>query len=251
MRRSTKGFYTVEAAVFVPLVILAVLSVGYFMRVEGAWENCVYGALDESRRVAMKSYDGIHQGTLKSALEERFSKDSRNPDSVDADRVMCDYSDGRNNHLSSYSIEAYMRMELPAGFSRDFTFSADIKFRGFTGRQRLGEPLGSEGLEREEPEDPVWIFPYSGEKYHTDMCTYVKAAVIRKILSSDVRKDHRSCALCDSDQMKTGDIVFCFSRAGTAYHRGTCRIVNRHTAGIDRTEAVRRGFSPCSKCGGQ
>ena len=99
MRRSTKGFYTVEAAVFLPLVILAVLSVGYFMRVEGAWENCVYGALDESRRVAMKSYDGIHQGTLKSALEERFSKDSRNPDSVDADRVMCDYSDGRNNHL--------------------------------------------------------------------------------------------------------------------------------------------------------
>ena len=81
----------------------------------------------------------------------------------------------------------------------------------------------------------MWIFPYSGEKYHTDMCTYVKAAVIRKILSSDIRKDHRSCALCDSDQMKTGDIVFCFSKAGTAYHRADLPY-REQTYGCDRPD---------------
>ncbi len=30
MRRNTKGFYTLEAVIFLPLVILAILSLGYF-----------------------------------------------------------------------------------------------------------------------------------------------------------------------------------------------------------------------------
>lgn len=251
MKRNTKGFYTVEAAVFLPLVILAVLSIGYFMRVEGAWENCIYGAVDESRYAALKSYDGVHQATLKSNIEERFKKDKKNPDNTEINHMMINYSDGKNNHLTSYNVEASMRLELPAGFERDFEFSAGIKFRGFTGRERLGEPLGSEGLERKEPENPVWIFPYSGEKYHGGTCTYVKAAVTRRILTSEIRKRCRSCSLCNSESMKSGEIIFCFSGSDTAYHRGTCRMINRHTAVMDRTEAENRGFRPCSKCGGQ
>ena len=41
-----------EAAIFLPLVLLAVLSLGYFMRVEGTWENCIHGAVDESALIA-------------------------------------------------------------------------------------------------------------------------------------------------------------------------------------------------------
>ena len=48
MKRNSKGFYTLEAVIFLPLVLLAVLSLGYFMKVEGAWENAFYGAIDES-----------------------------------------------------------------------------------------------------------------------------------------------------------------------------------------------------------
>lgn len=36
MKRNSKGFYTLEAVIFLPLVLLAVLSLGYFMKVEGA-----------------------------------------------------------------------------------------------------------------------------------------------------------------------------------------------------------------------
>ena len=43
MKRNSKGFYTLEAVIFLPLVLLAVLSMGYFMKVEGAWENAFYG----------------------------------------------------------------------------------------------------------------------------------------------------------------------------------------------------------------
>ena len=43
---------------------------------------------------------------------------------------------------------------------------------------------------------------------------------------------------------------FCFGSDGTAYHRGTCRTINRKSVAIDKSEAVERGYAPCSKCGG-
>ena len=55
MKRNTRGFYTLEAAVFLPLVILAVLSLGYFMKIEGLWENCIHGAIDESSVIAARA----------------------------------------------------------------------------------------------------------------------------------------------------------------------------------------------------
>ena len=251
MKRNTKGFYTLEAAIFLPLVILAVLSVGYFMRVSGAWENCIYGALDESRQAALRSYDGVHQLSVGKKIKERLESDKKNPDNTEVSCLMVDYSDGYSNHITSYRLEASLKLELPAGFSREFDFSADIKFRGFRGRDRLGEPLGSEGLEKSEPEDPVRIFPYAGEKYHGENCTYVRAAVVRKVLSANIRKSCKSCSVCGSGNMKTGDVVFCFEGSGTAYHRGTCRMVDRHTAVIDRSEAEQKGYGVCSKCGGR
>ena len=64
MKKSTKGFYTVEAAIFLPLVILSVISLGYFMKVEGTWENCIHGAVDESALIASRSYDEINAASV-------------------------------------------------------------------------------------------------------------------------------------------------------------------------------------------
>ena len=75
MRRNTKGFYTLEAVIFLPLVILAILSLGYFMKVEGAWENVFYGAVDESTEASRKAYDGVSGLTVKQKIQERIEED--------------------------------------------------------------------------------------------------------------------------------------------------------------------------------
>ena len=250
MKRSTKGFYTVEAAIFLPLVLLAVVSLGYFMRVEGTWENCIHGAVDESALVASRSYDRANAAAIGPAVSKRINDDNPNLTEMRIRNLKVLYSDGQNEDLTSYRITAAIELVMPLGFSRRFEMDCGIKFRGFTGVDEESVPLGAEGLETYEQQDPVWIFPHSGEKYHDEDCTYVKAAASPAVLTSALRKQYDDCRLCDSENIPAGSIVFCFEGEDTAYHRGTCSSIMRHTSVIDRSEAVKKGYSPCTKCGG-
>ena len=70
------------------------------------------------------------------------------------------------------------------------------------------------------------------------------------ILTESVKKRYSACGTCRSGKLANGSIVFCFENSGTSYHDGTCRTIRRRSAVIDKTEAERKGYSPCSKCGG-
>ena len=245
-----KGFYTLEAALFLPLVLLAVLSLGYFMRVEGTWENCIHGAADESKLTASRSYDHVNALSVGPAVSRRINDDNPVLDEMRIKDLRIMYKDSYADDLTSYRIYAVIDMELPLGFSREFTLDQKIKFRGFTGVEEKSAPMGAEGLESYAEQDPVWIFPHSGEKYHSENCTYVKATVSPKVLTEAIKKKYDSCGLCDSGSISAGSIVFCFGNEDTAYHRGDCSSIDRHTAVIDKTEADKKGLGPCSKCGG-
>lgn len=47
MIRNTKGYYTVEAAVFLPVFLLAVLTLGYFVKAAGVQSDVIHAAADE------------------------------------------------------------------------------------------------------------------------------------------------------------------------------------------------------------
>ena len=81
MKNSTKGYYTLEAALFLPLILLTILSLGYFTRVEGVWENCVHCAVDDSYRAQAMAWDGI---TRRVRAEEDA------PDSITLRRFVAD-----------------------------------------------------------------------------------------------------------------------------------------------------------------
>lgn len=250
MKKNTKGFYTLEAAVFLPLVILAVLSLGYFIRIEGAWENCIHGAADESAIIAVRASNGVEPYLTAKRVKDRILEDNPKLDSVEIKNVMIMYSDLHTDKLISYRIKAKKEESLPLGFTKCFELDSAIKFRGFTGKEYRGEALGVSGLETDVKEQPVWYFPYSGEKYHTEKCTYVKAAVHPEILTESVKNKYNECRTCKSGKLTNGALVFCFEGSDTAYHSGTCRTIKRRSAVIDKTEAEKKGYTPCSKCGG-
>ena len=254
MKRNTdkrKGFYTVEAAIFLPLVILTVLSLGYFMKVEAAWEGCVHCATDESTYYASRCYDEIlPHSNEKAQIINRVNGSYPSLNYIRISGYNRNYSDLRRDHITSYNLEAGMYLSLPIGFSRQFRYGTAIKYRAFTGLKNDGSGMGSAGLESNGIENPVWIFPEYGEKYHKENCTFVRATVTARILNADVRKKYSSCELCDSEQCETGSIVYCFFGEDTAYHRGTCPSIIRRPVEVDITDAEERGFEPCSKCGG-
>lgn len=251
MKNSTKGFYTLEASIVLPLIILAILSLGYFMKVEGTWENCIHGAIDESGRIAAKSYDKGMAIISKSRIQERILEENSDLETIEISDVKIGYQDLNTDKLTSYKINATMTLELPLGFNQQFNFNSRIKFRGFVGKKVINAPLGNEGLETDLAKNPVWVFPQSGKKYHGENCTYVKASVKQKLLTNKLKREYSSCMLCSSDEVRMGSIVFCFESKGTAYHKGTCGTIKRHTVIIDKSEAQDRGYRPCSKCKGE
>lgn len=248
MKRSIRGSYTVEATIFLPLVILAVLSLGYVMKTDGAWESCVSDALDESSRIASREYDGGAPVRM-ARLKKRLSENNNGMESINITGMMYRYSDGKDDGLISYTVEANSKLDLPAGFTRTFDFKCRIKYRGFVGRKE-GSPMGRSQLETEKSGEPVMIFPNSGEKYHSNSCRYVKALAKKKILNQSIKARYQGCSVCGSSDMKNGSIVFCFESEGSAYHRGSCRILERNAITMDKSEAIKKGYNACSKCGG-
>jgi len=89
-----------------------------------------------------------------------------------------------------------------------------------------------------------------GEDDITCGCTYVKANAREVVLTGQLKKKYNSCSLCDSDAVSIGAFVYCFEENGTVYHKDTCKQVTRYAIEINKTEAVDKGYTPCSKCGG-
>ncbi len=243
-----KGVYTIEAAICLPLVMLAVITLGYFIEADSAWENCMNAALREC------SYAQCSGTALsKMSVGRKLVRDSRNT-GQDVDlhlvRRMYSYSDGRHTDLNSFGLRVRVNLPLPLGFGRIFEYEDTIKYRDFTGLQYTRPALGAEGLEQDQNASEVRIFPQSGTKYHDEACTYVKAAVHSCVLTNTLRKQYSSCGMCGSGSLPSGSIVFCFNGKDTCYHRGTCRSIKRHSIVVDKGEAEEKGYTPCSKCGG-
>ncbi|MGN0702208.1 MAG: hypothetical protein ACI4KL_03405 [Lentihominibacter sp.] len=216
--RSRGGFYTVEAAIFLPLFILAVLTIGYFIKIDMLWEETMHRELDSCSYSASIAYSGS--------------------------------SGGVRSHVHNRRVEDEWKPALPLDFGDTFSFKTTVRYRDFVGLKEDRIPLGTEGLESPEGSEPVWIFPQSGTKYHTESCTYVKASVHSRSLTSSVKSKYSPCGMCHSASLPYGSIVFCFSGEDTSYHRGSCRCINRHVVKIDKKEALNKGYGPCSKCGG-
>ena len=243
-----KVVYTIEAAICLPLVMLAVITLGYFIEADSAWENSMNAAFLEC---SYAQSSGIELS--KMAMGVRLSRDAADfgqDVNLSLTNRMYSYSDGSHTDLNSFRFRAEVDLALPLSFGRTFDYEARIKYRDFTGLRYERPSLGAEGLEQDKDSTEVWIFPQSGTKYHDKNCTYVKATVHSCILTSTLRRQYAPCGMCGSGILPVGSVVFCFNGDDTCYHRGNCRSIKRHTIVVDRGEAEEKGYTPCSKCGG-
>ena len=248
MRRSTRGSYTLEAALILPVLILAMLTMGYFIKVEGTWENVINGVGDELHVAAMKGYDGISGTPSGTSLKKRVMEENPDLDELSISRSFL--GNGLEEGVHAYRIRAGISLAMPMGLGRDHKLEAGLKYRSFIGKRSDGTGMGREALRTDADARPVVIFPQMGERYHSASCTYVKASVEKTVLTGELKRKYGACGLCDSGKLPDGSIVFCYGNDGTAYHRGSCRSINRQTVTVDRSEAIEKGYTPCSKCGG-
>lgn len=245
-----RGAYAVEAAIFLPIFILAVLTLGYMVKIIGVWENVNHGAVDQVTYSASKAYVEKTSIGDRSGIISRVEDENPAVSHLKIEKYRYLYPDGENNNLINLQISYRVNIDLPLAFRDGVDVKQRWLTRGFTGARSANGGMPFSEMEQDGG-GTVWVFPESGERYHGENCTYVKAHAREVILTEGIRSKFSPCSLCDSGELHEGSVVYCFFSYGESYHRGDCKSVDRYTVEMSREEAEKEGYTPCSKCGGE
>lgn len=250
IRCTKKGYFTLEAAIFLPIFILGILTLGYFIKIYSTTENMAYSAIDETAHLAAQAYGRKAAPLFPTQTEERLKKENEQAQDIRIKSFRYLYEEGGRDGLISLKLSYHVDVRLPLGMHKETDREERIRCRGFIGRSVPAEPMSFDEMERNDDSELVWIFPVSGEKYHDEDCSYVKANAKQMVLTGGIKNRYGSCSLCDSENLPLGSLVYCFIDTGRAYHRGSCKTIEKYTIEIEKEDAEEKGYTPCSKCKG-
>lgn len=247
---SKKGSVTLEAALILPVLVLGILALGYYINVYAVMENVAYSVIEETALMASKAYIAKDASFFKAVTSQRIQSENPGIRNLKICDVQYLYGDGEQEDLISMTVKYQILIDFPMGFDHVVDVELPIKCRGFTGTQKQGDPMSFEEMESEGEWESVWIFPDSGTKYHTSDCRYVKANAREMVLTNTLMKQYAACSLCEPSSLAIGSYVYCFTDSGKVYHRASCKLVDRYVVEINKEDAQKQGYESCSKCGG-
>lgn len=246
-----KGYFTLEAAIFLPIFIIGILTLGYCMKLYSTVDRATFALLDETGHLAARAYGIKEAPFFHKQLERRLEQENKSVDQIQTIGFRYLYREGNRDGLISAGCQYRVRLTLPFDIWDGFEMRSRVRCRGFIGKRGQGTPMSFDEMEKNEDSNLVWIFPMWGKRYHSETCGYVKAHARQIVLTRQLKSRYRACELCEPGNLPTGVYVYCFPDAGEAYHRESCKMIEKYTIEIEKTDAAAKGYEPCSKCGGR
>ncbi|MEG0829038.1 MAG: hypothetical protein RSD88_00250 [Anaerovoracaceae bacterium] len=245
-----KGFFTVEAAIFLPIFILGILTLGYLVKIVGITEGVSYIVLDETQYMAAQAYKTKVPLGFSQKVEKRVKKEAPLAKNIKVSKVRYLYNNGTTDGLISFQTDFFNDINLPLNFYPGMWMKTKVLCRGFVGARPKKDHMPFDEMEREGESHLVWIFPMAGKKYHDEKCTYVVNDPKQMICNQGIKARYSPCKLCHPEKLPLGSIIYCFITTGKAYHQGSCKTIDKYTVEIEKDEAKKKGYGPCSKCKG-
>ncbi|MDF2655115.1 MAG: hypothetical protein K0R19_1589 [Bacillota bacterium] len=250
-KNTKRGFLTVEAAIFLPIFIIGVLTIAYLIKFMAIQERVFHALTDEARALSAEAVlTPLGALNFEAALKSRlYSENDIMISNVDLDQFHYLYADGTYGMISmdlNYDVD----VRLPLQFYSPMPVSESLMFRAFIGKTMDQENVSLAELEKEKESHLVWIFPTAGKKHHDKDCIYIANEPMETSMTAAIKRSYDACKLCESKNMVNGSTAYVFTKSGKVYHRGSCPIVDKYVTSIEKEEAQRKGYSPCSKCGG-
>lgn len=246
-----KGYLTLEAAIFLPIFIIGVLTLGYCIKLYSTADHAAFALLDETGHLAAQAYGTKAAPLFCGKLKTRLEQENKSIDQVKAANFRYLYREGSRSGLISAGCKYRVKLSLPLNVRHGFEMESRVRCRGFIGTRSQGEPMGFDEMEKNGDGRLVWIFPAWGKRFHSETCSYVKAHARQMVLTKQLQRSYRACELCEPGSLPMGVYVYCFPDAGQAYHREDCKMIEKYTIEIEREDAAAKGYKPCSKCGGK
>lgn len=260
-----KGSYIVDAAITLPIFILAVIILSGIILMYAAIENCSFITANEMR---LCSYEAIGAGVAGDMgagsadligaagylnVPYRIKRDSMAGSGQIRDMRVTDfgYRSKRwgQDELIILKMRLYFEAGKPLGLDNKLHYDLPMVTRAYVGKKRNADPMSD--AEMAGGGDPVYIFPKRGEKYHSKGCGFLKAVSESGTLTPALKMKYKSCPICGSSSAPEGALVYYFPAAGEDYHLPGCQALKRDYIEIERQVAKERGYTACSKCGGQ
>ncbi|MDO4553356.1 MAG: hypothetical protein Q4C22_07460 [Bacillota bacterium] len=267
-----RGSLTVEAAILLPLFLLAILTIGYLIRMTATGEGVFHVLADQSGAVAAAACLGgldpegegpelpgefsaagmVRRTAVIAELKERIEAETRGrAESVRVSEYQYLYEEGSLDGQIRIGVSYRVSIPFDLGRYDSLSFTDVLQTRGFIGaaaKSPAGDPAE---LEKESFAHPVYVFPKYGERYHEPGCSRVASCSEERFLTRSLRSQYEACKVCSPASLPEGSRVYCFPETGEVFHRGSCPSVERHVCEMDRAEALKKGYSACQLCRGE
>jgi hypothetical protein len=253
----------VEAAIFVPLFVIGILTLGYMIRFAMTEEHVTDAMTDEAHRIMAQSAIMpwpalVPPPFAASDIEDRVLKEGgRFCDFAKTEPLLYrvpGYGIGNGKEYSDligFSVSYRVPVRIPRLFRNSISGEETVLCRAFVGRDNSGDPMPFSDMEDSESGRTVWVFPRAGEKYHGENCRVIKNEPRERLLDRSVRSAYKPCKLCHAADAKNGTLVYVFPRNGKAYHLADCTQVKRYVIEMSEKEAKEKGYTKCKICGGK
>lgn len=257
MKITKRGYFTIEAAIFLPVFIIALLTLAYIIRIICIEERITHIMTDEGRYLSTRAYDNrsfvseLKMGAILGIhLSERFNSEVKH----NTDHYLTDYQYLiKKNGMSgiiSYGLTYQSHVNLPINLLGEKSFEKNLLFRGFIGADYDIDSFDYELMEEENVSVIVWVFPKAGEKYHSENCRHIKVYPRQVIVTKGIMNRYKGCRHCIKVKMPIGSIAYIFEAEGGVYHKGSCFTVDRYVISMDLDTAESKGYTACKTCGG-
>lgn len=244
-----KGSYILEAAISLPVFIIAVIVMNSVILMYACIENCNFIAANELRKAAAEAMLADTSVTVPYRVRREIKGSENRVGDMRLEEAGCRTSRWGVDELILMDYRLRLRTDNPLGIESAADYELSLVTRAYVGRERDESSMSAEDFEDDDSE-PVFIFPKRGERYHSEGCTFLRAASRSAALTSSMKKKYKSCPLCRSGRAEMGALIYYFPAEGEDYHLPGCPSLSRNYIELDKATAVRRGYTACSKCGG-
>ncbi|MGL4483954.1 MAG: hypothetical protein ACRCUS_03310, partial [Anaerovoracaceae bacterium] len=118
--KNKKGYYTLEAAIFLPFIIIGLLSIGYLVRVIGTVDSVNHASIDEARYQAQQAYTDRAGLSLKSRLTNRVKAESNNISDFKITNYNYMLPVGLRTGIISFNTKYEMKVKLPLPYKKTY-----------------------------------------------------------------------------------------------------------------------------------
>ncbi len=249
MLTNKRGSYLLEAAISLPVFIIAVIVMSSVILMYACIEDCTFIAANELRRSAAEAVIADTSITLPYRLRREIENGHSQVHSARLTDAGLRCERWGMNELLVIGYRLDLRTDNPLGINAEADYDLSLATRAYVGLERDESSMTAEEFADEDAE-AVFIFPKRGEKYHSEGCRFLRAASTSAALSDSIKSRYRACPLCHSSGAEDGSLIYYFPSAGEDYHMPGCASLQRNYIEISRDDALKRGYTACSICGG-